>query len=196
MASSKKSGMAKQLPKMLTYGAILIALFYIVFVWGNITIKQLLPIKYAEQVNKYSQEYMLDPYLVYAIINTESHFNSAAKSNAGAIGLMQLMPDTATWLAGKYKIDYTGEQQLSDPDKNIQLGCQYYSYLLNKFNSDNNLALAAYNGGETNVANWLLNSEYSADGKSLKKIPYKETSQYVTKVTVSYDIYVKIYKNK
>lgn len=193
MAQSKKGGFAKQAPKIITYGLLLIVLLYVVFIWGNYEIKRLLPIKYEEQVTKYAQENGLDPFLVYAIINTESHFAPEAASDAGAVGLMQLLPSTAQWIAEKYDIAYSKEE-LTDPELNIQLGCRYFAYLLEHFGGDEKLAITAYNGGPANVDKWLEDSQYSADGKTLTAIPYKETANYVKKVTVSYEIYKKIYQ--
>ncbi|MBR2861215.1 MAG: lytic transglycosylase domain-containing protein [Clostridia bacterium] len=177
--------------KILITAAILAALLYLVFVWGNNALEKRLPIKFQEQVEKYSAEYSLDKYLVYAIINTESGFDPEAESHAGAIGLMQLMPDTASWLNEKYSLGYD-EINLKDPDQNVRMGCCYLAYLSNRFSSPE-LVFAAYNGGPNNVAKWLNNPEYSSDGKTLKRIPYEETSNYVKKVSVRYDFYKKLY---
>ena len=137
--------------------------------------------------------YLFDEYFIYAIICAESGFDNEAQSQVGAKGLMQIMPETAKWLKEKYKLDIDIEN-LFDPETNIHLGCQYISYLSGRFNNDMTLVLAAYNGGEGNVRKWLNNSLYSSDGKSLQNIPYKETANYVKRVTTYYELYKDTYQ--
>lgn len=135
--------------------------------------------KYYSAVVEFSEKSGIDPALAFAVIRTESGFNKNAKSNKGAAGLMQLMPETAEYIAQIIK--YKGEINLYDADCNIYLGCAYLSYLLKKFKSEN-AAVCAYNAGETNVFNWLKNEEFSDDGVNLKKIPYPETRDYFLRV--------------
>ena len=145
------------------------------------------PLKYKDSILKYSSEFNLSPSLVASVINSESGFDKDAVSSKGAVGLMQLKPDTALYMA-----DYLGEkldtEMLTDSDTNIKLGCCYLDYLFNKFN-DEKTALASYNAGEGVVMRWLKNEEYSKDGKTLIKIPYKETENYVKNVISSKSIY-------
>lgn len=155
--------------------------------------KYRLPIKYEAEVRLYAEKYQLDPNLVFAIIYTESKFDPEAVSRKGAMGLMQLMPTTAEWAAKKGGISYEGAQQLTQPVKNIEIGCYYLSYLMVRFDNNISNVLAAYNGGEGNVRKWLSNLEYSTDGVNLTKIPFKETEDYVKKVTNTYEIYASIY---
>jgi len=103
-----------------------------------------------------------------------------------------LNDETAKWLKNKYKMDIDAEN-LFDAGTNIHIGCQYLKYLSGRFNDDKDLILAAYNGGEGNVRKWLNNSLYSSDGKTLTKIPFKETANYVERVSTYYDLYKKIY---
>ena len=188
-----KSYFMKNLPKIIITALILTVLVYIGFFWGNTEIKRRLPVKYEAEVKKYASMYNLDEYFVYAIICAESGFNNEAQSHVGAKGLMQIMPETANWLIQKYKLE-VDTSDLFDPDTNIYLGCQYLSYLNSRFNNDPALVLAAYNGGEGNVRKWLNNSLYSDDGKTLTNIPYKETANYVKKVSTYYDLYKKVYQ--
>lgn len=167
---------------------LLVMLLYVAFVWSNTEIKRRLPIKYEEYVTKYAEECGVDPYLVYAIISAESSFRPTVESSAGAVGLMQMMPKTAQWLTEKYDLP-AGE--LTDPETSIRLGCYMLQYLSGKFGDDRTCLLAAYNAGEGNVAQWL--EKYSDDGKTLTTIPFRETSNYVKKVTARYEIYQDVY---
>ena len=132
-------------------------------------------------IEEYSEKYQLDKELVYAVIECESGFDTHAVSKAGACGLMQLMPKTFWWITDTED----GELDIFDPETNIAAGCKYLKYLFGRFDNLETI-LAAYNAGEGNVSEWLRNPEYSDDGKSLKIIPYPETSIYVQKVITIY----------
>ena len=154
------------------------------------------PEEYASFVEKYSLEYGVPENLIYAVIKTESGFDSSVVSKKGAVGLMQLMPATFEWLTKDILRDHLGVGMLYDPETNIKYGTYYLSRLYNKF-GDWDTALAAYNCGEGKVAEWLVDSRYSADGKKLiiKNIPseYKETKNYVNKVNTAFEKYKKLY---
>lgn len=151
--------------------------------------KSIYPKEYSEYVYKYSQEYNLDPNLVFAIIKTESNFNPDAGSNAGALGLMQLMPDTFDWLQQYKNGEVTMDtSQLYDPETNIQYGCIFLEFLLEKYSVEET-AVAAYNAGFGAVDGWLEDSNYSTDGETLYYIPYPETATYVEKVEVAKSCY-------
>ena len=189
---SKRSYLVRNIPKIIITVLILAVLIYIAFFWSNTVIKKRLPIKFEEHVTKYAMEYELDKYLVYSIICAESGFDREAESHVGAKGLMQLMPETAIWLNEKYKLNIDAEN-LFDAQTNIKLGCCYLSYLLERFDNEIPLVLAAYNGGEGNVKKWLNNEKYSKDGKTLYYIPYEETRNYVKKVSTYFELYKDIY---
>lgn len=144
--------------------------------------KSIYPTEYSEYVYKYSQEYNIDPNLVFAIIKTESNFNPDAGSHAGALGLMQLMPDTFDWLQQYKNGEITMDTaQLYNPEINIQYGCIFLEFLLEKYTVEET-AVAAYNAGFGAVDGWLEDSNYSTDGETLYYIPYPETAAYVEKV--------------
>lgn len=149
----------------------------------------LYPQKYKDYIFKYANQNNLSPSFVASVINAESRFNPEAKSDAGAIGLMQLMPETANWLSE----EELTEKELTTPETNIKLGCLYLSKLINQFKNIE-CALAAYNAGPTKVEEWLRNKEYSSDGKVLTKIPFKETEKYVQKVKSNMNIYNFLFK--
>ena len=166
----------------------------VILVGGKYSIKKYLyPYKYKEIVDKYSYEYNLDPFLVLAVIKTESNFNTDAESSKGAKGLMQIMDSTGEWIGSKVEIDKFNANMLYDPEINIEFGCWYLNNLLEEF-GDLSLALAAYNGGSGNVTKWLSNPEYSSDGENLTYIPFKETKKYVDKVNTRYNVYKFLYE--
>jgi soluble lytic murein transglycosylase-like protein len=94
----------------------------------------------------------VDPLLVMAIIEIESTYYNRARSHKGAIGLMQIMPDTGIWVAGMLDVDWHGTSTLYDPLTNVRLGTRYFSMLQERFDNDTHLSLAAYNAGPTRVA--------------------------------------------
>ena len=155
------------------------------------------PEEYAGFVEKYAQEYSVSEELVWAVIKTESGFDSSAVSNKGAIGLMQMMPSTFEWLTNDILRDHHNSGMLYDPETNIKYGTYYLSRLHNRF-GDWDTAIAAYNGGEGNVSEWLADLRYSDDGKKLKieNIPdeFSETENYVKKVNNAFRKYKELYE--
>lgn len=168
--------------------------FLVLLAGGKYIVKKYIyPDKYISVINEYSAQYDLDPYLVLAVIKTESNFNENAESNKGAKGLMQIMDSTGEWIADKLEVDNFEYEMLFDPEINIEFGCWYLDNLLLEFD-DLSLALAAYNGGSGNVTKWLNNPEYSSDGENLTYIPFKETKKYVDKVSTRYNVYKFLYE--
>lgn len=153
--------------------------------------KSLYPLRYTEYVETYAQAYDLDPALVYAVIRSESNFNADAKSRSGALGLMQMMPDTFQWLQESEHDSYSDEALLR-PDINIRYGCRYLSMMLEKYGILRT-ALCAYNAGTGTVDGWLEDPQLSPDGKNLSQIPYRETENYANAVEDSYAKYQKLY---
>ena len=158
--------------------------------------KNFYPIKYDNHIAKYSQRYNVDPCLVVAIIKAESNFNEKAVSHRGAYGLMQIMPDTAIWIAKNMELKDYKIENLYDNEINIAMGCWYINNLNKEFNGDVDLVIAAYNGGPGNVQKWLKDKTYSEDGIKLHNIPFGETDKYVKKVKTNYNIYYKLYEDK
>jgi soluble lytic murein transglycosylase len=152
------------------------------------------PLKYSDIVAKEATKNNLDPAMVYSVIKAESNFDPDAKSRAGAIGLMQLTPDTFDWLQTKLKTDekYT-ENDLYTPEINIRYGCKFLSILFNKY-SKQATALCAYNAGIGTVNAWLKDPDISKDGVTLDKIPFEETRNYVEVVLKNYENYKKTYQ--
>ncbi len=190
--------MSKALKKVLLGIIILIILYFILFSILKIDViimKKIYPQKYKEFVNYYAQEYKVDELLIFAIIKTESNFNEEAKSRSNAIGLMQLMENTAIELANKtqnYNANSISEKEIYDPINNIELGTYYFSTLLEQYGNIG-IALAAYNAGMGRVNEWIEKGIIKSDGSDLENIPYQETNMYVRKVLNNYKIYQNLY---
>lgn len=152
------------------------------------------PRKYSQYVEKYSSEYNVDELLVYAVIKAESNFNSDATSNSDAKGLMQLMDTTASEISSNITTDVSFESsQLFDAETNIRIGVKYLSELLEKYDGNLYIALAAYNAGIGNVDRWISEGKIKKDGSDIENIPYKETNNYVRKIIRDYEIYKDLY---
>ena len=148
--------------------------------------------EYTEYVKKYAKEYDVDEYLIYAIIKAESNFNQDAVSHRNAKGLMQLMYSTAEDIAKRIDIEIN-EENVLEPDININLGTKYISMLIQKYNNIN-LALAAYNAGSGNVDGWIEKGTLKSDGTDIENVPFAETNNYVRKILRDYEIYKNIYE--
>ncbi|MEG0766919.1 MAG: lytic transglycosylase domain-containing protein [Clostridia bacterium] len=152
------------------------------------------PFYYRDLVEAYASKQGLDPAFVAAIILKESSFKPDAISEIGARGLMQLMPDTAEWVAHKLDEDATYSfDRMFDPETNIRYGTWFLGYLQRKFQNDPVKMAAGYHAGGGRVSEWLANPAYSANGKSLDTIPYQDTDRYVQRVMIAYAIYQKHY---
>jgi peptidoglycan lytic transglycosylase len=144
------------------------------------------PLEYQTIIKGHAKNYDLDPALLAAVIYRESKFDKNAKSSSGAIGLMQLLPDTAKGIAlhtggGKFVV-----ADLYDPEINIRYGSFYLRRLIRKY-GDTRLALAAYNAGQANVDEWIAQD---------KGIEFPETRQYVDEVLELRDVYARSYKDE
>lgn len=153
--------------------------------------KEAYPLEYIEELIAASSEYGLDPRLVASVINTESRFLKDAVSVDGAVGLMQLLPTTAEWIAWKRSIDYD-ENSLYDPKTNMDYGCWLLRFLLDRYDGNTEYALIAYNAGHGRLDEWLDNPSLCKDGQ-LTDIPYPETDNYVKKIKAAIGRYGDIY---
>lgn len=165
------------------------------------------PIRYPGYIVQSAQAYRLDPHMVAAVIRVESAFNPLARSERGATGLMQLMPETAAWIASRRGHDLgsaarrpakgggpsTLEEALREPAVNIDYGCWYLRALRDQFQGDWVLTLAAYNSGRGRVATWLQQKEWSGRRDEIDQIPYAETRAYVRRVLSTWEWYKRLY---
>lgn len=150
-----------------------------------------LRVTWQDEIEQYAAQYNLQPAFVMAIIRNESSFRTNAESSVGARGLMQLMPDTAEWIAGKLDDDSYTFDRMWDAETNIRYGCWYLGYLTRLFRGDAQLVSAAYHAGQTTVTQWLSDPERSSDGVTLDmdRLTDGPTKQYIGRVTQTYGIY-------
>ena len=142
------------------------------------------PLRYEVIVRGYAQQRQLDPALLAAVIETESKFDTNARSSAGAVGLMQLTPTTAQGIAvhtGGTKFQLS---DLTNPDINVRYGTWYLRHLLDRYHDNERLALAAYNAGEGNVDSWIAQHV---------GIQFSQTRAYVAKVESLKKLYRRVY---
>lgn len=175
-------------------GTIILLVIIMILVTGHSHrhfLKQAYPIAYQEYVSAAAEKYDVEPALIYAVIKTESDFNPIAQSRAGALGLMQIMPNTFDWLKSKTdeEIDVSA---LEDPEINIRYGTFLLSILLERYQIEG-VAICAYNAGIGTVDRWLSDSELSEDQQSLLRVPYPETDQYLERVLESRGMYRSLY---
>lgn len=140
-----------------------------------------LPLNYASIIREQASEKNLDPALVAGVIYAETKFLPRT-SAAGAEGPMQLMPQTALYLARRSGGTAFRVADLNTPRVNIAYGCYYLRYLLTEFHGNRVAALAAYNGGDTNVHGWIARAEAAGHPFRAADIPFPETRDYVQRV--------------
>lgn len=145
------------------------------------------PFPYRDYIITYSKSIGVDPLIAVSIMREESHFNSQIVSEAGALGLMQLMPLTAKKVG-----NVQNKSDLFKEELNIYLGIKYFGELLKKYGKIE-YAIAAYNTGENAVDSWLKN-DYKDVDEFIEDIPYRETRNYVKKVLRTYYLMRNLYK--
>lgn len=176
---------------------LLIFIIIVVF-WGvfkNEILKVFYPLKYSENVEKYAKEYNVEESLIFALIKAESNFKEEAVSHKDAIGLMQIMEETAIDVAKKYDININEnntKEEILNTDNNINIGTKYLSVLLEKYKNVE-VAVAAYNAGIGTVDKWIEQGIIRDDGTDIENVPYKETNNYVRKILVNYKMYKELY---
>lgn len=174
---------------------VLAALVIVTVVYVRVWLGRLAyPLRYKETIAAEGRRNRVDPFLISAIIFEESKFDPRSKSSAGALGLMQVMPETGKWVAAKRDRTYR-PQDLLDPGENIATGSWYFRFLLSRYR-DERLALAAYNSGHKNLDRWL--SERGRAGKTLtgdmvREIPFPETRNFVRRVEETRAVYRRLY---
>lgn len=147
------------------------------------------PLLFQEAVLSHSERASIDPAWTYGVIRRESAFVPDARSPAGAVGLMQLMPATAKYLSRKLKVKYRGSSQLVQTETNLALGTRYLHRMLKRFDGQTVLATAAYNAGASRILRWLPDAQTMDAERWIENIPYRETREYVTSVLAFTVIY-------
>lgn len=184
--------------------AVFVVIALILTIWGMIAgeqnkVRDILrrhPMKYTEEIRRYAAENNLEPAYVASVVLAESSYDPQAVSSVGAQGLMQIMPETGEWIAGKLKESYF-DGCLFDPDTNLRYGCWYLGYLMNRYNQDKKCSSAAYHSGQGTVDKWLADPAYSSNGNTLDVIGGDNAAVYVERILKYYEVYVDLYeKNK
>lgn len=152
------------------------------------------PYRYRDEIGRRASQYQFDPLLIAAVVRTESKFNPQAVSHSGARGLMQVMPETGRWAAGELGIEPYDLERLFDPPTNVWIGAWYLDSLRHDFGGDIVLALAAYNGGRRNVAEWLDTAQWNGEHQNIDQIPFRETREFIKRVMTAYGRYVWLYE--
>lgn len=180
--------------KLLLMILVLASLSY--FIWQNEDFqrKYLYPYDYQDTINFYADRYEVDRNLVASVILAESKFRQDATSVHGARGLMQIMPETGSWIATQIEDDSFSVDKLYNVNMNIKYGTWYLSELQTEFEGNEVLALAAYNAGRGNVYEWMEKYHWNINFKDYTKIPFPETKEYVKRVLENKKHYNKLYK--
>lgn len=152
--------------------------------------KILYPFPYREQVEKNSARYSVDKFLAISVMKVESNFVENAQSHSGAVGLMQIMPETADWIA--YCLEEPAPN-LHDQETNIRYGIWYLAELEAEFFGNDVLTLAAYNAGRGNVHQWIEENGWRKNFSDVDAIPYAETRDYVKRVLQCREKYSQLY---
>lgn len=146
------------------------------------------PLKFTDEVDRYSAEFDVDKAFVYAVIKVESNFDPTAASDAGAIGLMQIIEDSFDWVKKKLDAQDLIFEDMYTPEYSIRFGCYMLDYLFEKYGSIE-LAAAAYHCGMTTVDEWIDQGIIDPDNVDINKIQGSKTQYYVRKILRAYDKY-------
>lgn len=149
-------------------------------------------VEYEDLIRQYAAENDIPPAYVASVIMAESSYRPEAVSSVNAQGLMQILPSTAEWIAGKFGEEYA-EGCLFDPETNIRYGCWYLGFLMKRYDGDMRCSSSAYHAGQGTVDKWLEDPQYSSDGKTLNVIGFDSTDTYVKRVLKYYESYEEIY---
>lgn len=176
----------------------LLALFYQTSWLGT----WIYPLKFEEDIRMNSRMYDVDPYLITAIIRVESNFKEDKLSKKQAVGLMQIMPDTADWIIEQGRFSGMTRDELVNSSLNIEAGSWYlsalnrqYASILQGLDPDSRIAViaAAYNAGPGNVNKWLKGDVWDGNYEALSDIPFGETRHYIQRVLYYYKKYQELY---
>lgn len=150
----------------------------------------LFPFPYKDAITKWSGQRQLNPLLVTALIRQESRFETKIRSVVGATGLMQVMPETGTWIAEKIQLK---NYNLENPDDNVKLGTWFLDYTHQEYSNNSMLAVASYNAGPGKVGEWITKFGLSDPDAFIEVIPNPETKGYVESVFGNYWNYLRLY---
>mgnify|MGYP000881318549 FL=1 len=168
-------------------------LLMFVILWHKPILKIFFVMKYQTEIDNFSNINKVNPSLVGAMILVESRYNPKVISHKGAMGLMQIMPNTGQWVAQELGETNYLMEDLLDPVKNLRVGTWYLAYLKRLYNGNDYLALASYNAGHGNVSQWLKEGIWKGDSVKIEQIPFPETKKYLIKILLYRKIYSYLY---
>lgn len=192
----------KLLRKKRFFVGLLLIFLLLLFYNTDLLGRWMYPIKYEKDIQVSAANYKVDPLFIAAIIRVESNYKPEMLSKKGAIGLMQIMPDTAQWIVEQAEFSHLTKDRLNNPDVNIEVGSWYIHSLTSEFRSllqqgskmDRIAIIAAsYNAGPGNVAKWVSESVWNGKFDSLNQIPFGETRHYVQRIVYYYKKYERYY---
>lgn len=188
--------------KKRTFALLFLIIIVILFYNSDWIGRVMYPIHYKDEIRQASVDYQISPLFVSAIIRVESNYRSDKVSKKGAVGLMQLMPDTANWVAESAGYDTPLEDKLFDPVTNIDIGTRYVHSLLAQFGQSDMpeedriaRAAAAYNAGPGIAGKWLESGVWTGKFADAAQIPYGETRHFVQRVVYYYNKYELYYSD-
>ncbi|KAB8334967.1 tail length tape measure protein [Scytonema tolypothrichoides VB-61278] len=153
------------------------------------------PFPYQKEIEQWSQKRQLNPLLVTGLMRQESHFEPKVRSTAGAVGLMQVLPSTAKWIAPQIQFDST-KINLENPNENIMFGTWYLDHTHEQYGNNSMLAIASYNAGPGNVSKWVKTLPKEDPDEFVESIPFDETKNYVRQVLGNYWNYLRLYNSE
>ncbi|MFF2483943.1 lytic transglycosylase domain-containing protein [Paenibacillus sp. NPDC058071] len=184
----------KRLAKKRVFLLLLLGFIAFLFLKSDVVGRWMYPVKFKEDIRASAAVYEIEPHLVAAIIRTESNYSTGRVSKKGALGLMQIMPDTANWI-----VKQAGFKQVTDdmlqhrPDVSIEIGSWYLKSLHKQFDQNQIAVIAAYNAGPGKVRKWLDSGVWDGELETTSQIPYGETRHYVQRVIYYYNKYKELY---
>ncbi|SFS56823.1 soluble lytic murein transglycosylase [Paenibacillus sp. BC26] len=152
------------------------------------------PVHFREDIVISANNYKLEPHLVAAIIRVETNYKTGVVSRKGAIGVMQLMPDTANWIIQKGGFGKISTEAISNrADVSIEIGAWYLNALNQQFDGNMYTVIAAYNAGPGNVSRWLADGTWDGKLETVDRVPFGETRHYIQRVIYYYNKYKALY---
>ncbi|MEK8126756.1 lytic transglycosylase domain-containing protein [Paenibacillus filicis] len=179
--------------KKRVFAVLLVTFLVFLFLSSSFVGRYIYPISYQHEIRLYAKKYELDPFLVAAVIRVETNYQPHMESKKGAYGLMQLMPDTSSWIIEKAAFDDTYRNQLDQPAVSIELGAWYLNWMSKQFGGNMYAMIAGYNAGHGKVSRWLQEKRWDGTLSNAQQIPYGETRHYLQRVTYYYHKYHKLY---
>jgi len=177
--------------------AVLLLFFLVILFYNSSWLgRWIYPIRYEKDIAVSAKNYGVDPVLIAAIIRVETNFNPDKTSKKGAIGLMQLMPDTAKWIVDRAGYAEETAKSLHRADVNIEVGAWYLRSLFDQFDGNRIAVLAAYNAGPGNARKWLDSGTWDGTLEGIDQIPFGETRHYIQRVLYYYGKYAELYADR